>query len=191
VKSVGIWSVEASSDGIAWDEVIPVQTNLEIGVEWNYRWVSDEVTYCTNGVNSSVHTTGMAIAGRKTVGIAPSLNNVTSVSVSPGAVLTTDAGGGIEISALSIPAADANAAVPGVISNFTLATSGTIAVTGLESSSPRDFALKVDVSGCANASAIAGWSVSLDGGAAGRYKTVLSADGTVRVFRPGMTFTIR
>lgn len=191
VKSVGIWSVEASSDGIAWDEVIPVQTNLEIGVEWNYRWVSDEVTYCTNGVNSSVHTTGMAIAGRKTVGIAPSLNNVSSVSVSPGAVLTTDAGSGLAVSALSIPASDADAAVPGVISNFTLAASGTIAVTGVESPLPRDFSVKVDVSGCENTSAIAGWSVSLEGGAAGKYKTVLGADGAVRVFRPGMTFTIR
>ena len=189
--SIGIWSVEASADGVSWDEVVPRQTNPGLDVPWHYRWASDGTTYCTNRTDTSVHTTGMAIAGRKTTGIAPSLNNVSTVSVSPGAALTTDAGSGLTISALSIPASDADAAVPGVISNFTLATSGTIAVTGLESSSPRDFTLKVDVSGCANASAIAGWSVSLDGGAAGRYKTVLSADGTVRVFRPGMMFTIR
>ncbi len=189
--SIGIWSVEASVDGVSWDEVIPRQTNPGLDEEWYYRWVSDRTSLCTNGTDTSVHTTGMAIAGRKTTGIAPSLNNVSAVSVSPGAVLTTDAGSGLAISALSIPASDADAAVPGVISNFTLSASGMIAVTGLEASSPRDFALKVDVSGCANASAIEGWRVSLDGGAAGKYRHVVLSDGTVRVFRPGMMFTIR
>ncbi len=188
-SSVATWSMDASVDGVEWDEVVPLTTKTEMENEWNWWWISNGAS-CNKGDNTSVHK-GMEVAGRKTSGIAPVLNNVSDVYVAPGATLATDAGACIEISKIRLNISDANAQTAGVIRNFTLAEAGDVFVDGIDAMVPRDFSLKLpDVSGCGNSNGISSWKVHLEGEKSGHYSASLHG-GVLRICRCAMVITLR
>jgi hypothetical protein len=133
----------------------------------------------------------MDVAGRKTSGIAPVLNNVSDIYVAPGAALATDEGGDIEISRIRLDISDVNAQTSGTISNFTLADNGDIFVNGIDASVSRDFSLRLpDVSACGNSNGISSWNVHLEGEKAGHYSASLQG-AVLRICRCAMVITLR
>ena len=131
------------------------------------------------------HATGEKIRTTKANPL-PCLNNVSSVSVAPGAVLYTDDPSGIPIKGLRI---DANGM--GTISNFTFAAQGQIDVVNVAAGAgvqilPGTFS---NVGGLAN---VANWDLSVNGRSGGRSRVTVTADGnSLRLIRPGIVVSFK
>jgi len=166
-----IWSLEASVDGMTWDEVDRVDVDPFSSAGWAFA----RKTY-TNG-SGATHTGGHAIAGA-TNKTEQAISRYCPVSVASGATLKCV--GTAEIANLSVDFTGA-----GTISGFNFATDGTIEVLNVPKGGgaiPLTFA-DTDP---AEVAKIAGWKLSSDG------KFKLSASGgLLRIFPYGTLFLVR
>ena len=188
--NVKIWKVDASSDGLRWDELVPVTTNTEMKDDYSNWWRFAKnadggyLEYETAG-SAAEHSGGAPLAGRKVSGILPVLNNVSSVSVAPGAVLSTDRSASpVTLHSLAVDATGA-----GTIRNFAFAENGVLNVTNLPGVSgevllPGEYD---NVSGFAN---VAGWTLNVNGAPASKL-TVSVRGGRIYVQPVGFVFVVR
>lgn len=186
----GIWSIEASADGIRWDEVVSVQTNLSFGSgEWGNYWRFTDKKYTDGG--AAAHAGGAAIPGRKVSGVLPVLNNVDFVSVAPGATFKTDAGADLTLSKIRVDAGQAAADSVGTIENFKLAESGTLDVTGLGKDSPRAVTLPIAFVGVEDVQRIGDWTFTVDDAPTARWALSVSEDGKLTVTKSGLVLIVK
>jgi autotransporter-associated beta strand protein len=189
VANVAVWKLDASSDGIRWDEIMPVVTNYVSSKEWYnwWRFQKDENgadVQCTDE-NSEIHAGGAPLAGRKTSGILPVLNNVSSVAVAAGARFSTDASPSpVLLKGLTV---DVNGA--GTISNFAFAENGVINVLNAPKASG-DVELPGTYENVTGLHNIADWDLYVDGVETAKHQ-VREVNGKLRLSRLAFRIIVR
>ena len=181
--NVTCWSLDASTDGLRWDEVSSTETARGLWAssgngKYSFFWYYGPQCY-TNGY-ASVHTTGKAISSVKADPL-PTFVNAGAVSVAAGATLKTDSTQNVTIRSLAI---DANGM--GTIENFAFADVGTVDFQNLGSqkSMPGTY---VNCKGLEN---LCNWSVKVGGKQKPTWR-ISVRDGVVSPVRPGMYMIFR
>ena len=181
--NITCWSLDASTDGLRWDEVTPTENARGIWASsgngtWSYFWYYGPNKYEPG--SASVHATGKKIAAFKAKPL-PAFDNLGVVSVAPEATLKTDATQNVTIKALAI---DANGM--GTIENFAVAEEGTVEFlnVGDRTAMPGTYVNCKDLGNLAN------WSVKVNGKDKPAWKVAVK-DGVVSVVKPGMTVILR
>ena len=172
------WSLEASVDGMNWDELHMVDSAL---YSRDQRWAfANTVNYAAG--SAAFHTGGCAIAGstNKTV---RALSPDCPVEVAEGAVLNCV--GTAELSNLRVDFAGA-----GTLSGFAVSDSGTLDVRNVPAGGGT---LPVSFAGtdAAEVAKIAGWrNLRVDGAPSGAYR-VAASGGKLRLYAAGTVFMVR
>ena len=145
-------SLEGSADGVDWD-MLYENDAIAIPEASDTQWISGNAS----GSPTSATRMGLGIAIRGRRASMPTyaiLDNVSAVSVAPGATLRAE-NGSPEISRLHVGASGA-----GTIDGFTFAENGEIDVDGI-SSGVTD--VPIGWNGCTGMNRVAGWSVKSQG----------------------------
>ena len=174
------WTMEASADGVFWDEVADVTTFT--GTYDGKKWFSDNTAF-TNGQRTprgDDFAFGLDNGKSLITGTPSQLANAT-VSVAPGAVLRAE--GDVTISAL-----EGDAGGIGTIDGFALAADGTFNLTGVEHLD-NPVVVPVAFGNVTGTENIANWSLTVGGRHA--YGKVAYANGHITAFPRGTTIIFR
>ena len=174
------WTMEASADGVFWDEVADVTTFT--GTYDGKKWFSDNTAF-TNGQRTprgDDFAFGLDNGKSLITGTPSQLANAT-VSVTPGAVLRAE--GDVTISAL-----EGDAGGIGTIDGFALAADGTFNLTGVEHLD-NPVVVPVAFGNVTGTENIANWSLTVGGRHA--YGKVAYANGHITAFPRGTTIIFR
>ena len=175
-----IWSIQASIDGVAWDELESDFTSA-VPTAANVWMAAAETRTYKSGDNDAVHTNAAGVVDMRTFPKirpfedAEFFPNVSEIQVDAGAKLTIRAN--MTIDRLTVDSAGA-----GMIDGGTFAPSGVINIVGDDAKICYEVPITfLNVAGVEN---LAGWSVTANGGRVKRSVTV--DDGKISFAPPGI-----
>ena len=175
----------------------PVAYKLEVSHDgWDWRTVYTETNTpaasasCWLSNPSETFTAGAVrlgkgfATGEQVFAADEILPNVSAVSVSSGAIL--EAQGDVELKTLSV---DASGAGNGTVRGFAFAETGTLYVTGFETSSA-NLKIPMQFEDCTGLDNVSNWNLVVNGVARPNYRVKVSSDG-VAVVTQGLVILFR
>ena len=169
------WTLEASADGIYWDELHSVVNKED--PDDSYKWTFADKKY-ENTKETESGVLGYEIASRPNVTISPNFTN--TVSVAAGATLK--AIGEVVLSSMEIDAVNA-----GTVDGFSFAESGELNVKNVSGNG----VLGGTFLNSANLGNLKKWSVSVDGSPMPGKMISVSESGALSLVSRGLVFSVR
>ena len=183
------WTIEASVDGISWDEVAKVDDYVCPASVDGYTqgyWMSDGKTFVKSEVRPYSSGKGFPLSAAYSGGPGFVSSKVRAFGASSGATLRFT-GAPVEIGGLAVNVRPGSS---GVIENATYASNGTLY---LDEAMPQDVTVasaNLRLADVATRGNVAGWSV-VPGGTPRRYHAKVGADGSLFITRAGLTVNFR
>lgn len=180
---MGGYFIDASLDGVHWDRVktmIPCPVRTSNGY-WMYQFPSNFQRFGTGTHDNWNDFDATAPATLPSV-----MESVRSYSVSGGGKLTLAAGSGeIEISCLKVDAVSG-----GTIDGFSLASSGTLEISGTDGKKLITLPLSV-ANDSGTLSNLVNWDIQIGGQARPSHRISVSSGGLISLSPPGLVMCIR
>ena len=183
------WTIEASTDGLVWDEVANVDDYACPASEDGYTqgyWMSNGKTFKAKEVRPYSAGCGFPLSASHNSRSGMLVAKVRAVGASDGGTLRFT-GSPVEVNGL---VANADASSSGVIENATYAASGTLYLDEAIPQGVTAVSANMRLADIATRANVTGWSV-VAGGRQRVYRIVVGADGEVSVVRPGFILTFK
>jgi hypothetical protein len=183
------WTIEASTDGLVWDEVAKVDDYAcpaSIDGKVQGYWISNGKTFEKGEVRPYSSGCGFPLSASHNSRSGMNSAKIRSIGASAGATIRFT-GSPVVVKGIT---ADVTAESGGVIENAVYAADGTLYIDEDMPQGITTISAKLRLADVATRGNVAGWSVVANGKQKG-YRVSISTSGDVSVSRPGLVITVK